>query len=292
MRNSETVQAIVLPDGRSLAFAEYGDPTGCPVFHFHGSAGSRLDRPADEGLLWAQRIRFIAVDRPGHGRSDSQRHRRLADWPEDVGHLADHLTLGAFYVEGWSAGGPHALACARYLPDRVKAVALIASAAPMGRSGAFTGLPLPNLVLAASARWLPPLTHLIRWITRRMFLRDPEQATRQLMASIPEADKAALYAPGNAAAFVQSIREGFRQGSRGVAQDDVIIRRDWGFDLGSIRVPVDIWHGEADTNVPISGGRHLAAVLPRAQPFFLPGEGHFFVLSRWGEVLAALVSVR
>jgi len=35
MTEPETVQAIVLPDGRSLAFAEYGDPTGCAVFHFH-----------------------------------------------------------------------------------------------------------------------------------------------------------------------------------------------------------------------------------------------------------------
>lgn len=292
MTGPEAVQSVVLPDGRRLAFAEYGDPNGCPVFHFHGSAGSRLDRPADEGVLWAEGIRFIAVDRPGHGWSDFQPHRRLVDWPKDVSHLADHLNLEAFYVEGWSAGGPHALACAWYLPDRVKGGALIASAAPMERSGAFAGLPFANLVLAASARWAPPLTHLVRWLSRRMVLRDPEQASRQLMASIPAADKAALYAPANLAGFVQSIREGFRPGSRGVAHDDVIIRRNWGFDLASIRVPVDIWHGEADTNVPISGGRYLADVLPRARTFFLPGEGHFFILSRWREVLTALVSPR
>lgn len=292
MNETENGQTIVLGDGRRLGFAEYGDPGGVPVFHFHGSAGSRLDRPADESILWKQGIRFISVERPGHGLSDFQPNRSMVDWPNDVRCLADHLGLQTFFVEGWSAGGPHALACARYLPDRVKAVALIASVAPMNRDEALSGLPLPNRMLAASARWFPPLTYLIRWLTRRMVLRDAQQASQRVMASIPEADKAVLYSPDNLAVFVRSIQEGYRPGWRGVAQDDVIVNRDWGFDLASIQVPVDIWHGEADVNVPIGAGRYLAAALPRACPFFLPDEGHFFVLKHWGEVLAALVSPR
>ena len=292
MNKSENGQSIVLGDGRCLGYAEYGDPAGQPVFHFHGSAGSRLDHPADEGILREQAIRFIAVERPGHGLSDFQPKRRLVDWPKDVSQLADHLGLLIFFVEGWSAGGPHALACAWGLPDRVKAVALIASPVPMKRDEALNGLPLPNRALAASARWFPPLTYLIRWLTRRMVLRDARQASQRVMASIPKADKTALYSPENLAVFIQSIQEGYRPGWRGVAQDDIIVNRDWGFDPASIRVPVDIWHGEADVNVPINAGHYLAETLPQARPFFLPGEGHFFVLERWGEVLAELVSPR
>lgn len=224
--------------------------------------------------------------------SDFQPNRRLLDWPQDVRQLADSLGLARFYVEGWSAGGPHALACASLLPDRVLAVALIASAAPMKRPGAFAGLPLPNAALAAAARWAPPLAGLFRRLTRRMLLRDPELASRRIMASIPEADKALLYEPENLTAFVQSLSEGFRPGWRGVAQDDVIVRQDWGFELGSIRVPIDIWQGESDVNVLPSDARYLCSVLPRARPFFLPGEGHFFILKRWGEVLSTLVTRR
>lgn len=292
MNEPEIGQTIILPDGRHLGFAEYGDPAGQPVFHFHGSAGSRLDRPADERFLWDQGIRFISVERPGQGLSEFQPNRRLVDWPQDVSQLADQLGLMTFYIEGWSAGGPHALACAWGLPERVKAVALIASGAPMKRDGALSGLPFPNRVLAASARWFPPMTYLIRWLTRRMVLRDAQEASQRVMASIPEADKAALYSPENLAVFVQSIQEGYRPGWRGVAQDDIIVNRDWGFDPASIRVPVDIWHGEADVNVPINAGRYLATVLPQARLFILPEEGHFFVLKRWSEVLAALVSPR
>jgi pimeloyl-ACP methyl ester carboxylesterase len=285
-------RSLVLADGRRLGFAEYGDPGGQPVFHFHGSGGSRLDRPAREAVLWEAGIRLISVDRPGHGMSDFQPSRRLVDWPQDVSQLADSLSLAQFYVEGWSAGGPHALSCASQLPDRIQAVALIASAAPMNRPGAFSGLPFPNRALAAAARWTPPLAGVFRRLTRRMLLRDPELASRRLMASIPEADKAVLYEPENLAVFVQSLSEGFRPGWKGVAQDDVIVRRDWGFELSSIRVPIDIWQGENDVNVLPGDARYLGSILPKARSFFLPGEGHFFVLKRWPEVLSTLVSRR
>ena len=283
-------QSIALADGRRLGFAEYGDLDGLPVFHFHGSAGSRLDRPGRAEILQEAGVRFISVERPGHGLSDFLPKRRLVDWPADVSQLADWLRLDNFYVEGHSAGGPYALACARYLPGRVRAVALVSSAAPMNRPRAFKGLPLPNMALAASARWAPPLTGLLRWLTLKMLMRDPEQTPRRLMASIPAADKEKLYEQDNLALFVQSITEGYRSGWRGVAQDDVIVARDWGLELGAISVPVDIWHGQADVNVPFSGAQYLATVLPMARTFFLPGEGHFFILGRWREILTMLVS--
>ncbi len=35
-------KAIVLKDGRTLGYAEYGDLTGTPIILFHGTPGSRL----------------------------------------------------------------------------------------------------------------------------------------------------------------------------------------------------------------------------------------------------------
>ena len=283
-------QSLLLQDGRRLGYAEYGDPTGRPVFYFHGSGGSRLDRPADVGMLRELGVRLVSTDRPGHGLSDFQSHRRLLDWPGDVDQLADHLGCGRIYVMGWSAGGPHALACAHLLPGRVIKGALVASAAPMRRSGAFRGLSPSNRILAVTARRAPPLARLIRRITRRMVMDDLEKASRRLMSTIPEADKAMLYAPENLGLFIRSVREGYRAGWQGIAQDDILISQDWGFDLAEVRVAFDIWQGEADVNVPCHTGRYLRDTLPNAHATFLPGEGHFFLLKRWGEVLAALVS--
>lgn len=281
-------QTLILQDGRRLGFAEFGAPTGHPVFFFHGSASSRLDRPASESMLAQLGIRFITTDRPGHGLSDPQPKRRLIDWPQDVRQLADHLGIREFYVAGHSAGGPHALACAHQLPERVIAGAAISSVAPMSRPGAYEGMPPLNQLLARSARQAPWITRLIRRITRGMVMGDVEKATQQMMYSIPDSDKDVLHSPQNVEIMVSSIREGFRQGSRGVDQDDILVNQEWGFDLASVKPRIDIWHGEADVNVPIHAGEYLRDALPHARATFLPGAGHFFVLNRWEEILTAL----
>ena len=89
--------------------------------------------------------------------------------------------------------------------------------------------------------------------------------------------------------MVRSLREGFRQAARGVAQDDCLVNQDWGFALEEVKPRIDIWHGERDVNVPIHAGQYLKVILPNTRTHFLPGEGHFFLLTRWQEVLSALV---
>jgi pimeloyl-ACP methyl ester carboxylesterase len=290
MSTNHTNQSLKLRDGRKLGFAAYGPSTGQPVFHFHGSGSSRLEHPASDELLFQLDIRFISVDRPGHGLSDFQPNRRLLDWPQDIQQLADQLSIQGFYVTGHSAGGPHALACAHQLPERVLAAAAISSVAPMGRPNAYAGMPWLNQILAKSARQAPWITQVIRRLSRGMVLGDPEKASQRFMASIPEADKAVLYAPRNIAILTSSLREGFRQDARGVAQDDCLVNQDWGFSLKQIKQRVDIWHGDQDVNVPLHAGQYLEAELPETRTFFLSGEGHFFLLNRWREVLSALVN--
>jgi pimeloyl-ACP methyl ester carboxylesterase len=145
-------QTISLEDGRKLGFAEYGDPAARVVFHCHGGAGSRLERPADEAILTDLGLRLVSTDRPGHGLSDPQPDRKLLDWPGDVSRLADHLGLDKFYVMGWSAGGPHTLACAYRLADRVLAGAIVSGLAPPDRPTPYEGLPFTNRILMFAFR--------------------------------------------------------------------------------------------------------------------------------------------
>ena len=289
MQIGEQNRTLILEDGRKLGFAEYGVPTGHPVFHFHGSGGSRLEHPSPETILTNLNIRFISVDRPGNGLSDFQAGRCIIDWAKDIVQLADHLGIERFYVDGHSAGGPHALACAHQLPGRVIAGAAISSVAPMSRPGAYEGMPILNQILARSARYIPLITRMIRWMMRNMLLGNFEKASKQLMASIPDSDKAVLYNSQHIENFVCAVREGFRSGSRGVAQDDTLINRDWGFDLACVKPRIDIWHGEADVNVPIGAAKYLHNILPHTHTTFFPNEGHFFILKYWGKILSALV---
>lgn len=111
-------RCVLLPDGRRLGYAEYGDSGGSPVFFLHGQPGSRLGRHHDESIATGLGARIVAVDRPGYGLSDYQSGRRLVDWPADVVALAEALNLGRFAVASVSNGGPYALACAALVPER------------------------------------------------------------------------------------------------------------------------------------------------------------------------------
>jgi pimeloyl-ACP methyl ester carboxylesterase len=122
-------------DGRQLTAETSGDPQGRPVFLLHGTPGSRLG-PAPRGvMLYQQGVRLIAYDRPGYGSSDRLPHRNVADVVQDVVAIADALGVDRFAVVGRSGGGPHALACAALLPDRVTRAAALVSLAPRVADG-------------------------------------------------------------------------------------------------------------------------------------------------------------
>ncbi|RYP72110.1 hypothetical protein DL771_004441 [Monosporascus sp. 5C6A] len=124
-------RTVKLPDGRTLAWAEAGSPTGFPCFMFHGFPGSRVEARGFEDMGRRHNVRVICPDRPGYGLSTFQPNRRLLDWPVDVRYLARHLDLKRYSVLGGSGGGPHALACAYAIPpDKLSSVGLLCSAAP------------------------------------------------------------------------------------------------------------------------------------------------------------------
>ena len=123
-------QTILLPDGRTLGFADYGDPGGRPLFYCHGWPGSRLQARTIDEHGRRRGLRVIAPDRPGIGLSDARPGRGFSDWPADIAGLADSLRIDRFLLLGISGGGPYALAAAALLPDRIDAVAVVSGAPP------------------------------------------------------------------------------------------------------------------------------------------------------------------
>src|SRR5215471_18491037 len=62
-------QTVSTKDGRTLCFAEWGDPTGVPIFTLHGTPGGRLNRHPNPARYAEAGARVIAYDRAGYGRS-------------------------------------------------------------------------------------------------------------------------------------------------------------------------------------------------------------------------------
>ena len=68
-----------------------------------------------------------------------------------------------------------------------------------------------------------------------------------------------------------------------------LIARPWGFDLDAMKVPVLLWHGELDRNVPVAAGRYLASVFPDCRATFYVEDAHLSVpLNHQEEILRAL----
>ncbi len=268
--------ALTLPDGRELAYEQYGDPSGFPVFSFHGGLSSRLDAaPANDAAV-TKHVRLISPDRPGMGLSTFQEDRRLVDWPSDVAALADSLGITRFAVMGWSAGGPYAAVCAAKLDGRVTAAALLSSSVPLDQYGTTRGLTFDDRVLLFLSHRAPSIASAIMKVS--IVNSSNTRLLRAVMRSIPPVDRNVLTEFGPPELALSFVRESLRQGTAGPILDYRIFGDPWGFDLAEIRVPAQIWEGSDDTTGPPGYRAFLQQHIPHATVTVVPGEGHLSLL--------------
>jgi pimeloyl-ACP methyl ester carboxylesterase len=281
-----------LPDGREFAWLELGDPQGPPVFGLHGTPGSRRQIVIDEKPVRAAGVRLICPDRPGYGLSTYKPRRTLREFASDIVALADHLGIDRFSVVGISGGGPHAAVCAALLPDRVHAVGLASGVGPLAEPGAEEGMLGFNRVMTRVARRIPwvvlPFYALSTAVTRRW----PERAMRAFRRQLPEPDAEVLKRPEVFAAFADDLRHASRTAARAAVQDFALFARNWGFRLEDIRIPVHLWQGDQDRNVPPDHARLQAERIPGAVLHECPGEGHMLVLDHVEEILRLVTSAQ
>jgi pimeloyl-ACP methyl ester carboxylesterase len=288
MPASRTAEVLRLSDGRRLGYADYGDRQGTPLLFFHGTPGSR--RVARWADLVARRrgIRLIAPDRPGFGLSDFQPGRTLGAWPRDVVELADALFLERFAVAGVSGGGPYVAACAWRLADRLSHAGIISGMGPIDDPALAAALPRHYRTGFALVRRVPGAARAAFGLGMLGLRRAPGCVLASIAASLPDVDCAILARPRVQALLLDDAREALRQGPRGAALELSLLSQPWDVRLDQIRMPVRLWHGEADAQVPVAIGRRLAAALPECRARFLPNAGHLWVLDHLDEVLATL----
>lgn len=291
MDSDRTASTVELPDGRMLGYAEYGAVDGAALLLFHGLPGSRLAVeelwPADGPGL----VRIIAPDRPGMGLSDFQPGRRFADWAADVAALADALGLPRFAVAGFSGGGPHALAVAHALPGRVTVAGCVSGSGRFDDPESSAGLNRTNRLLTFVARRAPVLLKPVARAQARAVAKDPgrifdSSAKDPLMSP---ADRRDLADPRSRRLFIAHATEPFRQGPAGVAHEIRMCFTRWDFDPAEIRVPVHLWHGDADSYVPVAMARRIAQRIPEAELTVYPDEGHMCPVRHWDEIRDTLL---
>jgi pimeloyl-ACP methyl ester carboxylesterase len=263
-------------DGRTVHgydSAQPKDPTALTVFWHHGTP--QTGPPPEPVLASAPHVRWVGHDRPGYGSSSPLEGRDVAAVAADVAAIADQLGIAQFAVAGVSGGGPHALACAALLPDRVKAVVCVASTAPYEAPGLdwYRGMVESNATeLRAAAQGRPSLhAHLAG---------EPELDPDMFAAADLDALDGA-YGP-----WLRSTTAAALAGAPdGHLDDDLALVNSWGFAVADVRQPVLILQGEQDRLVPTAHARWLADHCPAADLRLYPDDGHISIISRLAEAL-------
>lgn len=278
--------SCTLADGRTLTYLEFGDPDGSVVLHHHGGLVSASDIAPGDAIARATGVRWVSFDRPGIAGSSPDPGRTVQAGARDAEELLDHLGIGELRVSGWSMGGPYALATTHRLSDRVIRTAIIAGSLPLDdpatlaelnsmdrrfttmASDRVQGLRLSAAALGGLAAFSP-----------RMWARaaakgegaEDEQAVRAV------ADELAASAH-DATRLTAGIVEEYRAWAL-----------PWGFELGDVATPVDVWQGSQDHLLPPDWPRRMADALPAAELHLIDGAGHFLLLNHAEEVLNSLL---
>lgn len=268
------------PDGRTLRVHEAGPADGPLVVVQQGTPMSGLLFEPHAADASQRGIRLVAYDRPGYGGSTSAPDRSVVDAAADVAAIADALGVERFAVWGISGGGPHALACAALLPDRVVATASLASVAPIDADGLdwLAGMGEMNLEeFGATRRGREALEEYLAPMAR-------EQVTAAgvlegLQSLLSDVDAAVL--TGELGGYLaENMREATKAGIEGWRDDDLAFDKPWGFSVEDIEGPVQLWHGEQDRFVPFAHGRWLAARIPNVDAHLNAEDGHMTLMQR------------
>jgi pimeloyl-ACP methyl ester carboxylesterase len=254
-----------LDDGRDVrVYDSAPDSAEAPVLLWHhGSPQTGALLEPLQAAAAERGIRLLSYARPSYGGSSPRPGRDVASAADDVAQIADALGIARFAVMGASGGGPHALACAGLLPDRVTGVVCLASPAPYTEAfDWFEGMAAPGGLRAAMAG----REARARYAQTEEF--DP--------ASFTPADWAAL--EGAWSSLGADAGRAAEAGADGLIDDDVAFASPWGFDPAQIRSAVLLVQGGQDRVIPPSHAQWLLSACPRAELWLRPADGHVSIL--------------
>ncbi|MBH0130913.1 alpha/beta fold hydrolase [Salinibacterium sp. NK8237] len=271
---------LSLRDGGTLHVYDAGgrDSTALPLLWHHGTPNT--GHPPIPLLAAAETLglRWIGYDRPGYGGSTPAPDRRVSCAAVYAEAITDELEIDHFAVMGHSGGGPHALAAAALLPDRVVAAVAVASLAPFGPAGLEPEAYMSEMAASGVAA-----------LSAAVMGRNVKEAYENEYG----ADYDPEFSPGDIAMFdgewswfIDVVQAGAASGPAPAIDDDLAYVRDWGFDPASIQTPTLLLHGRVDRVVPAAHSQRLAEVIPNVELRLDPGAGHISVIAGSQDALA------
>jgi pimeloyl-ACP methyl ester carboxylesterase len=270
-------QPFDLPDGRRVDLYLAGPDDGVPLVSHHGTPAAGIPNVSFVEAAAERGMRWVSYSRPGYGGSSRLAGRTVADCAGDVVAIVDHLGAERCFTIGASGGGPHTLACAARLPERIIGCAAIACPAPWGAEGLdwLAGQGPENI-----EEWKATLAgpdelegYLAKEAVSVGGATSPKDLIDAIGGLLPDVDRGALTG-AFAETLIASGRRAVSNGIWGWFDDDLAFTRDWGFALSEIAVPVSLWQGREDKMVPFAHGEWLSGHVPGARAHLSDADGH------------------
>lgn len=268
---------IEVADGRTVAVARFGPTGGAPVIAHHGTPMCRLDLPGSVAMLEEIGVDLIMFDRAGYGRSTPLPGRDIAAAAADTAAVADALGVDRFGVYGVSGGGPHSLACAALLGDRVTRTACVVGIGPYDAPGLDFYDGLHELSVVEFDVALRGRDAMQTYVDE--FVAETRSAGMAVMDEwadgLPAPDREAYYGTPEARGILaRALTEALAVSGDGWVDDGLAFVAPWGFELGAITTPVSVWAGAMDVLVPAEHARYMAAHIDASELHVVPDRGH------------------
>lgn len=203
----------------------------------------------------------LALDLPGHGRSEGPPIAGVAGMADWICKLLDHLEVPKASVVGHSMGALIALEAANRQPDRVERIALIGVAYPMKVSEAFLGAAERNEQTAFDMETI--------W----------GHAPQVPLGGNPNPG---MWMYGDTLARLRRL-------APGVLHNDLKACNDYASDFANVRCPVLLILGKRDVMTPPRSAKGLQEKLSHCETAIIEPSGHSLMAEAPDATLDALI---
>ena len=273
--------AIVLRDGRRLAYRRYGPTDGAPLLFMPGAGCGRLMTFGGAALADHQ-IQLISVDRPGLGASSPDPLKTFDSIADDVAALIEEVVGRPVPVVANSQGAPFGLALAT--TGWISALVLVSPIDDVGYPPITALLPedYRSLVAAVARDPYPALQRLATYTPGALF--------ETVMSDYPPSDEAVYGRPEFQTQLRAALDDGFASGATGYARDTVLAMSAWPAKLFDPGVDVRILFGADDRVHSTDLGATLADRIRGAHRDVIDGVGGALLWALPDLVLARAVA--
>ncbi|QKV18376.1 alpha/beta fold hydrolase [Oricola thermophila] len=278
------------PGGRRADHIVIGDDEGRPVLYF----------PLDYGLIrWpasaevsAERrgLKVIVPIRPGYGHTSPARSREeLVDTiVSDTVAVLDHYGVERCPVIALSADSFFVFHLAHAHPGRVSAIINCSTGLPLFNRTQYQRMHKWHRFILANARYAPAMLpfmvkagfSLARRIGKRGFVHAVygESPADVRTFENPEVMEAMVLGSEVCLSDWHSAHEAF-------ASEAILQQRDWRPVVDACNVPVHIWQGHQDPQMPMGTVREMQAEFPRFVFHEDPDAGQLIFFKDWPQIL-------